>query len=169
MRFVIRWCSVWSGLLVLASSGCGRAPAEHSEDRPIQVASPAPGEAIQLPLGAIVDGRLERGDLQLSDESLGDDYALMLTEGQPVTVVTRGGALAEGEGTLDVMTILLFNDREVAMDDDSALRGEARNSRIVYSPPVSGLYVLRVTSSGAGVHHGSYQLQTYTGGLLRQL
>jgi hypothetical protein len=159
--------------ILLSSLGCDEpevnaAPRE-VDDSPVRMEAAAPGAAPEITRNTIIDGALEAGDLQLADESLGDDYAIMLGESEPVTVVTRGGDAADGAGTLDVMTVLLFNDREVANDDDSAQRGAAMNSRIVYSPPVSGLYVIRVTSSGGGQKLGAYELQTYPRGALRQL
>jgi hypothetical protein len=124
---------------------------------------------LSIHAGDAVQARLEPGDQVLADRSLGDDYALMLTEAQPITLVVRAGASTDTDGgLLDPQIVLLFNDAEVASDDDSARDGTAGNSRIVYSPPVTGLYVLRVTTSGQGAHHGAYVLQTYPGGQLRQ-
>jgi hypothetical protein len=101
---------------------------------------------------------------------LGDDFALMLTQGHPVTIIVRGGQSQDTDGgVLDVQALLMFNDQPAANDDDSARSGQALNARIIFSPPITGLYILRVTTSGSGPHHGAYALQVYDGAVFRQL
>ncbi|MEA3016098.1 MAG: hypothetical protein QOI38_820 [Sphingomonadales bacterium] len=100
----------------------------------------------------IVDGRATEGELTASDprpsdeESRYDDYRVQLRGGQrvrisldseafdPIVRIYRDGAL----------------DEALAENDDS---GESLNSRLAFSPPADGTYVVRVLSfdpDGAG-------------------
>jgi hypothetical protein len=106
-------------------------------------------------------GALAVGDTRLTDGSLGDDYTINLTAGQPVTIVVRGGpSVTEPGSNLDVYAVLLNGTNEVAHDDDSA--GNL-NARIVYTPTASGPHTLRVTTYGTGMRQGAYTVQTWTG------
>jgi hypothetical protein len=144
-----------------------REPAHEEEPESLRGA-PA-GGVLHLGPGTIVHGVLEQGDRALVDGSLGDDYALTLGEGEVITIVVRGGASrAAPDQVLDMQAFLLFNGQEVMSDDDSAIDGEARNARMVFSPPVRGFYVLRVTTSGPGPQEGEYDVQVYPDGRLLQ-
>src|SRR5688572_26484319 len=66
------------------------------------------GGALTVP--ATAAGALAAGDTRLQDGSLGDDYTVNLTAGQPVTIVVRGGpSVTEPGSNLDVYALLLFN------------------------------------------------------------
>jgi hypothetical protein len=144
-----------------------RGPARDREPESLQGA-PA-GGVLHLGPGTIVHGVLEEGDRALVDGSLGDDYALTLAEGEVITIVVRGGeSRAAPDQVLDMQGFLLFNGQEVMSDDDSAMDGDARNARMVFSPPVRGFYVLRVTTSGPGPQEGEYDVQVYPDGRLLQ-
>jgi len=119
-----------------------------------------------IAMGGTAAGVLAQGDTTLQDQSVGDDYTIMLVAGQPITIVTRGGPSSSTPGsTLDVYTVLLFNNAEVASDDDGA---GYPNSRIVYTPTTTGPHTIRVTTFGSGFKGGSYTLQTYPGALPTQ-
>ena len=114
-----------------------------------------------LGVGATVAGELRQGDRAMPDGSLADDHTIWLTSGQPVTIVVRGGPSTSSPGSnLDVYTILLFNNREVTHDDDSA---GSLNSRIVYTPTQTGMYTVRVNTFGPGLRTGAYTVQTWAG------
>jgi hypothetical protein len=116
-----------------------------------------------IQLGATVTGTLLDGDYRLSDGSLMDDYGILLTAGQTVTIVVRGGPSLSSPGqNLDMMFAIVANNTELAQDDDSA--GNL-NARIVFTPPASGLYFIRVSTAGAGMQMGSYTVQTMPGGM----
>jgi hypothetical protein len=123
-----------------------------------------------IAVGDLVHDRLEASDIALQDGSVADDYAVDLVAGSPVTIVTRGGPSQTTPGTtLDMYTLLIGGCREVTHDDDSAANGGALNSRITYTPPADGRYVIRVTTFGAGLKEGTYELQIYGGDLPNQL
>jgi hypothetical protein len=131
------------GFLTLAAAGC-----HHTGHGSLAI----PGS---------VQGELRQGDRVMPDGSLADDHTVWLTQGQPVTIVVRGGPSTSSPGmNLDVYTILLFNNREVTHDDDSA--GNL-NSRIIYTPTQTGMYTVRVNTFGPGMRTGSYSVQTWVG------
>jgi hypothetical protein len=121
---------------------------------------PAGGGMVQV--GGMVSGTLQQGDMALQDGSIADNYNVMLTAGQPVTVVVRGGPSMTTPGSnLDVYTLLLnAQQQELVHDDDSA--GNL-NSRIVYTPTMTGMYTIRVTTFGSGMKQGAYTLQVMPG------
>lgn len=121
-----------------------------------------PGVAQPIAVGAMSTGTLTMGDgANPASQALYDDYTIMLTAGVPVTIVTRGGPSMTSPGSnLDVYTILMMNGAELTHDDDSA---GYPNSRIVFTPPMTGPYTIRVTTFGSGVKQGMYTLQTMPG------
>jgi hypothetical protein len=111
--------------------------------------------------GGSMAGALTQGDFPLQDGSVADNYNIMLTMGQPVTILTCGGPSMTTPGSnLDVYVLLMFNNQEVIHDDDSA--GNL-NSRIMYTPMQTGLYQIRVTTYGAGLRQGMYTLRVFPG------
>jgi hypothetical protein len=111
--------------------------------------------------GQTLAGALTATDTRLDDGSAGDDYTIMLTAGQPVTIITRGGPSADEPGSnLDVYTLLLLNGQTLDSDDDSA--GNL-NSRIVWTPTVTGPHTIRVSTFGSGLKQGQYTLQVLPG------
>ena len=114
-----------------------------------------------LAVPAVVMGSLQTGDTTLQDGSVADDHTVWLTAGTPVTVVVRGGPSTSTPGSnLDVYTIMMFNNQEVAHDDDGA--GNL-NSRLIYTPTQTGMHTVRVTTYGSGLKTGTYTVQTYAG------
>lgn len=122
----------------------------------------SPGFAVPIQLGTVIHGALQMGDMVLPTGTLADDYSIMLTAGVPVTIVVRGGpqTMPPSSSTLDVYTVLLQNGVELAHDDDGA---GYPNSRIVFTPPATGMYTIRVTTFGSGMRQGMYTLQTMPG------
>src|SRR4051812_47443612 len=85
-------------LVVSALVGCHRnEPAAAGGTAP--TANGAAARALAVPGQAT--GALQQGDPALADGSLGDDYSVSLTAGQPVTFVVRGRAAIGGEGNMD--------------------------------------------------------------------
>jgi hypothetical protein len=121
---------------------------------------------IPRPLGVpeVLSGELTTDDMHMSDgPRVCDNYLLHLTAGQPVTIVVRGGTHTGGGygyGSMDMYAILYFNRVEVTRDDDSA---GSLNPRIVFTPSVSGTYLLRVTTFGSGLSLGTYTVETFQG------
>ncbi len=130
----------------------------------------APGVVQMISTSAVANGSLQRGDTLLPDGRVADDYVIQLIAGVPVTIVARGGPSITSPGSsLDMYVILLQSGSEVTHDDDSASNGTALNSRIVYTPVVTGTFVIRVTTYGSRLSEGSYTLQTYPGALYTQM
>ncbi len=121
------------------------------------------GPATPLAVPGQATGALQTGDQALADLSLGDDYALMLTAGQPVTIVVRGRTAIGEAGNMDAYAVLMFGGAEVTHDDDSAGGPDGHDSRIVYTPTATGPHTLRVTTYGGGLHQGNYEVQTWSG------
>ncbi len=120
-----------------------------------------PGAMSWLNVGSAINGMLAPGDQSLSNGTFADDYAIQLNAGMPVTIVLRGGASSTMPGTtLDMYLVLLQNGAEITHDDDSA--GNL-NSRIVFTPPMSGTYQIRVTTWSASNTIGAYTLQVFPG------
>lgn len=140
---------------------------------PVAPTTPLPPVPVQLAVPALVQGELRTGDMVLPGDSgrVGDHYILHLTEGQPVTLVARGGLQVGSPGSsLDMMLFLYDQNHALILsDDDSASNGSALNPRIVYTPTHTGVYVLRVTSYGGDFRQAPYVLQTYEGALESQL
>jgi hypothetical protein len=119
------------------------------------------GAQTPITVGSITAGQLAPGDISMSNGTFADDYSVMLTAGVPVTVVLRGGPSTTMPGSnLDVYLILMQNGVEVEHDDDSA--GNL-NSRIVFTPPATGMYTLRATTFSSSNAMGSYTLQVMPG------
>jgi hypothetical protein len=139
----------------------GEAPPAAADAAPtVALGQPLSGGASIVP-GQTLAGTLTASDQRLQDGSVGDDYTIMLTAGRPVTIITRGGpSLDEPGETLDVYTLLLFDDEIITADDDSA---GYPNSRIVYTPTTTGPHVIRVSTYGEGLNQGHYQLQVLQG------
>jgi hypothetical protein len=120
-----------------------------------------PSGAVPIAIGQALAGALQAGDRTLNDGSLGDDYVVMLTAGQPVTIITRGGPRLDMPGVnLDPYTLLLVGEQQLTYDDDSA--GNL-NSRIVWTPTMTGPHVIRVSTYGSGMKQGHYTLQVLPG------
>lgn len=120
-----------------------------------------PGVAQMTAVGQIVTGNLAIGDMMLPNGNLADDYNIALTAGVPVTIVVRGGPSVTTPGSnLDVYTYLLQNGVELMHDDDSA---GYPNSRIIFTPPTTGIYTIRVSTFGSGMRQGMYTVQTWPG------
>lgn len=142
--------------LVLAGALSGCRGGSRASGRP---SAPATGATLAVP--STVQGTLSASDTRLQDGSVADDYVLNLTANQPVTIVVRGGpSTSEPGSNLDVYAIILRNGAEIAHDDDSA--GNL-NARLVFTPPTTGQYTLRVTTFGSGLHQGAYTVQTWPG------
>lgn len=123
------------------------------------------GPATPIVVGGVTTGTLNVGDGMQPPPSgaLFDDYSITLTAGVPVTIVTRGGPSMTTPGSnLDVYTILMQNGMELTHDDDSA--GNL-NSRLIFTPPMTGQYTIRVTTFGSGAKQGMYTLQTMPGAI----
>ncbi|MEI8254099.1 MAG: PPC domain-containing protein [Deltaproteobacteria bacterium] len=138
---------------------------------PVPPAAQLPPVPVQLAIPSLVQGELRTGDMAIPGDSgrVGDHYILHLTAGQPVTFVARGGTQASTGSPLDMMMFLYQNHNLIMTDDDSASDGSALNPRIVYTPPTTGVYVLRVTSYGGDFRQAPYALQAYAGALDTQL
>ena len=139
---------------------------------PIQSTAALPPVPRPLTVPSIVHGELQTGDMVVPEDQgrVADHYIVQLTAGQPVTFVARGGPQVGASGNpLDMMMFLYLNRAVVISDDDSASDGTALNPRIVYTPTVTGTYVLRVTSYGGDFRQAPYTLQAYTGSLDTQL
>jgi hypothetical protein len=122
----------------------------------------APGAGASIAVGQTVQGALDTSDH--TDETLGgvvDEYSLALTAGQPVTILTTGGAQPGGaaDSHLDVVAALLCNGQEVARDDDG---GGDLNSRMEYTPTATGPCTVRVWGFAASM--GAYTLAVLPGG-----
>jgi hypothetical protein len=114
-----------------------------------------------LQIGGVAQGRLADGDRVTQRGTNFVDYGINLTAGQPVTIVVRGGPSVTNPTTnLDVWAII-FNslDQELINDDDSA--GNL-NSRIVFTPPTTGMFFLRITTA-SGDTQGAFMVQTWPG------
>jgi hypothetical protein len=124
-------------------------------------AAPVAGTIGQLQLGGVVRGALAAGDTVLTDGSYADNYALSLTEGQPVTIVVRGGARSDINETMDMYSALFLGDAEIEHNDD--ITAENRDSRIVYTPTRTAVYRLVVTTFGSGAKPGAYEVVVAAG------
>lgn len=114
-------------------------------------------------LGQIVTGQLDSTDFRNpSGQGFADDYAVFLQAGQPVTFVVTGGPSTQSGQLLDVVASIHFQGRELATDDDGA---GFPHARLVFTPQVSGVYALRVTSWGARFDQGSYSIQSWQGAM----
>jgi hypothetical protein len=123
---------------------------------------PTTGPSGMLTVGQSIAGILQAGDTLLQDGSVADDYQIALTPGMPVTIIVRGGpSLTDPGSNLDVYTALLLNGQEVAHNDD--ISPSNRNSRIIYTPTVPGVYTIRVTTFGSGLKSGPYTVQVLAG------
>jgi hypothetical protein len=112
-------------------------------------------------VGQIVTGQLDQSDYHNpSGTGYADDYAVFLQAGQPVTFVVTGGPSTQNGQLLDVVASIHFQGRELASDDDGAGYPHAR---LIFTPQVSGVYALRVTSWGARYDTGSYSIQSWPG------
>lgn len=123
----------------------------------------APGGGVPQPfaVGGVTTGTLTMGDPMTPQGALYDDFTMTLTAGAPVTIVTRGGPSMTSPGSnLDVYTIVMQNGVEITHDDDSA---GYPNSRVIFTPPMSGQYTVRVTTFGSGIKQGMYTLQSFPG------
>lgn len=122
---------------------------------------PVAQQPVAYQLNTVVSGALENSDLRTDLGRLADEYAVNLTARQPVTFVVSGGSRFNGGG-LDAFLTIVKDGRIVAQDDNSA---GGTNARIVFVPPATGVYVLRVTTpmTGMGRDQGSYTLQSQTG------
>jgi len=150
-----------AGVPVTSMAGMGTPGMPGVPGMPSGRTAAMPGMASMTTVGMIQTGNLQMGDTPLTDGSVADDYNVMLTAGMPVTIVVRGGPSVTSPGSnLDVYTILLQNGVEVTHDDDSA--GNL-NSRIIFTPPTTGMYTVRITTYGSGLRQGMYTLQTYPG------
>lgn len=115
-----------------------------------------------IAVGGTIVGALEQGDNTLEDQSLGDDYGIMLTAGVPVTIVVRGGPRTDAPGqTVDAFAMLGINGTTLATNDD--IDGSNLNSRIVYTPTTTGMHTLRVSTSGSGLKMGAYTVTVLPG------
>jgi hypothetical protein len=113
-------------------------------------ARPDRGTPRTITLGQTVSGTLEAGDEATPGGTPADNFLVSVPAGLPMTLVARRNG-----GELDPMIVLLLNDIELARDDDSA---GSLNSRVVFVPPTSGTYTIRVTAVGSG--RGAYTLVT---------
>ena len=139
---------------------------------PVPVTAALPPVPRPLTVPSLVHGELQTGDMVVPEDQgrVADHYIVQLTAGQPVTFVARGGPQAGASGSpLDMMMFLYLNRAVVMSDDASASDGTALNPRIVFTPTVTGTYVLRVTSYGGDFRQAPYTLQAYTGALETQL
>jgi hypothetical protein len=115
-----------------------------------------------ISVGGTASGILQAGDTPLQDGSVADDYQIALAPGQPVTIIVRGGpSITEPGSNLDVYTSLMLNGQELEHNDD--ISPDNRNSRIVYTPTVPGMYTIRVTTFGSGLKSGPYTVQVMPG------
>lgn len=113
-----------------------------------------------LQIGQLVTGQLDQTDYHRPQGGYADDYAVWLQAGQPVTFVVTGGQSNQTGQQLDVVASLHFQGQELASDDDGA---GYPNARLVFTPRVSGVYALRVSSFGARFEMGSYSIQSWAG------
>jgi hypothetical protein len=86
----------------------------------------------------------------------------MLTAGVPVTIVVRGGPRTDAPGQmLDTYAMLLMNGTELIHNDD--IDPQNRNSRIIYTPTMTAMHTLRVTTYGNGLKTGMYSISVLPG------
>ncbi len=115
-----------------------------------------------ITMGATIAGALEQGDNTLEDQSLGDDYSIMLMAGVPVTIVVRGGPRTDQPGQMvDSFAMLGLNGTTLATNDD--IDGSNLNSRIVFTPTTTAMHTLRVSTAGSGLKMGSYTVTVMPG------
>lgn len=119
-----------------------------------------------LRVGEPVQGALEEGDLPLRSGAVADDYALDVAAGTPVTLTVRGGrSRTETCCRLDTVLRVLGpvqaggEPEVVAEDDDGEHDGfPSFASRLTFTAPRAGRYLVRVTSHGPWRKLGPYML-----------
>lgn len=121
-----------------------------------EVTTRGPVQPTPINPGDNVAGDLRSGDALTLDGSAIDAYSLPLAAGQRVVISVRGERSRTDRAVpLDVLAALDDGEREIARDDDS-LGG--LGSRIEFVAEHGGTYLLRVTTFGAGLREGHYQL-----------
>ncbi|MDP3274521.1 MAG: hypothetical protein Q8Q09_04950 [Deltaproteobacteria bacterium] len=112
-------------------------------------------------VGHVITGMLGQGSFHRQEGGFADDYAVYLQAGQPVTfVVTGGQAAGQSNQLLDVVASIHFQGQELASDDDGA---GFPHARLMFTPRVTGVYALRVTSYGSRFEQGTYSVQSWAG------
>lgn len=124
---------------------------------PRELASRVKSTPQPLSLGELRDGSLDEGDPRLENGARIDDYELELQAGQRIVATLTGGrSLTEPCCSLDVLLELRGPDgRVVSADDDGAGGFDAKLEAAV---PVTGKYLVRVSTSGSGDKRGPYRL-----------
>lgn len=105
-----------------------------------------------LRIGQSVEGSIAEGDSQSGEEYRYDDYRISARAGQRLEAVMRA------EGFDAYLSIFADGDAEGAplAEDDDGL-GEGTNSRLRFTAPRTGIYVLRARPLG-GMEGGAYTL-----------
>lgn len=120
------------------------------------------GRQMGMNIGGSFGGQLQPGDTVLPTGALADDYGIMLQAGQTITIDVTGGPSTSGGGNLDMYLSVLQNGRELAHDDDG---GGNLNPHLVFTAPMAGQYVLRLTTYGSRMQTGSYTVRTTPGAM----
>jgi len=129
---------------ILAAAGCAAL---------VLAAGPALAQSVRpLAVGATVEGSIGDGDLTAVEDSYRyDDYAVTARAGQRLEAVLRSEAF-------DTYLEVFPPDETaeaLAMDDDGL--GEGTNSRLRFTPPEAGTYILRARPL-SGLDGGAYTL-----------
>ncbi|RZO64482.1 MAG: hypothetical protein EVA89_04425 [Sandaracinaceae bacterium] len=105
------------------------------------------GEASSEPVAGAVDGELTDEDPRDDGDRPHDDYPIELEAGWGLEVQMTSGDFDT------FVTLIGPGGSSVAEDDDG---GEGTNSRLVYQPEASGVYIIRATTyqgGGRGAYH----------------
>jgi hypothetical protein len=114
-----------------------------------------------MSIGSNVSGALQGGMAMTSSSALYTDYVVNLYAGQTVTFVLHGGASwTTPGGQLDPLMQLYGGGQLLAEDDDGA---GGMDSRIMFTAPWSGAFVVRATTYGYGPNQGYFTLASRYG------
>jgi len=124
--------------------------------QPTPTPTPTPAAATPAPAGGLVErGALARGDETLSSGEFVDVYRIEVVAGQSVDVTLTSDAF-------DAYLLVFGPDEAIVLEvDDSPGQGSNVADRFV--APVTGTYVVAVTSYGVG-EAGPYELRATIGG-----
>ena len=109
----------------------------------------APGQSAQIAIGQTMRGRLEQGDLTMSDGTFYDAWIFQGNAGQTVTIDVRSDEFDTYAQLLDAS-----GQQKLAENDDYP--GENLNSRIIYTLPATGTYQIVVNNAGTSRRAGIY-------------
>ncbi len=122
----------------------------------LPIATPA-SNPIEIAKGVDVQGALEGSDGRRANNSIFDDYAIHLDAGEKVLVTVTGQkSVNEFCCDLDTEVQILKDGALLARDDDG---GGYPASRLVFTAPTAGHYLVRVTTPGSFYRAGPYVLR----------